>query len=112
MNSDARFDHGNPPAAIFAALGDPARQHLLELLGTAGEATATTLAGPLGMTRQAVAKHLAVLQAVGLVESNRAGKQVLFSIRPEPLDQAAAWLADTATLWDTRLAALKRAAER
>ncbi|ALE07571.1 ArsR family transcriptional regulator [Arthrobacter sp. ERGS1:01] len=97
---------------MFAALGDPARQRLLELLGTAGEATATTLAGPLGMSRQAVAKHLAVLQAAGLVESSRVGKQVLFSVRPEPLDRAAAWLADAAKLWDIRLAAIKRAAER
>ena len=118
MNGDARPDASqpgggrNPPVAIFAALGDPARQRLLELLGTAGEATATTLAEPLGMTRQAVAKHLEVLKASGLVESRRSGKQVLFSVRREPLDQTAAWLASAAQMWDTQLAAIKRAAEQ
>jgi DNA-binding transcriptional ArsR family regulator len=112
VNNNAQPGGRNPPVATFAALGDPARQHLMELLGTAGEATATTLAEPLGMTRQAVAKHLDVLKAAGLVESRRSGKQVLFSVKREPLDQAAAWLADAARLWDTQLAALKRAAER
>ncbi|WP_307857031.1 ArsR/SmtB family transcription factor [Pseudarthrobacter albicanus] len=113
MNDDARPGGGlHPPVAIFAALGDPARQRLLELLGIAGAATATTLAEPLGVTRQAVAKHLEVLKAAGLVESKRSGKQVLYSVRREPLDQTAAWLASAAKLWDTRLAAIKRAAEQ
>ncbi|MBS1864254.1 MAG: helix-turn-helix transcriptional regulator [Actinobacteria bacterium] len=54
-----------------------------------GEATATTLAGKLPVTRQAIAKHLTVLERVGLVDGRKEGRQALYAIRPERLDEAA-----------------------
>jgi ArsR family transcriptional regulator, cadmium/lead-responsive transcriptional repressor len=62
-------------------------------------------------TRQAVAKHLAVLDRAGLVEAHRYGREVRYAVRPERLDQAAQAMADAAARWDSRLRALKRFAE-
>lgn len=96
---------------VWAAVGDPLRRRLLDALLARGEATATTLAGELPVTRQAVAKHLAVLDRVGLVERRRQGREVRYAVRPEQLDAATRWLARIAAQWDDRLAAIKRLAE-
>ena len=96
---------------LWAAVADPTRQRLLDALLAHGEATATELAGDLPVTRQAVAKHLAVLDRVGLVESRRHGREVRYRIRPEQLDAATRRLARVAANWDERLAKIKRLAE-
>jgi DNA-binding transcriptional ArsR family regulator len=97
---------------LWAALGDPMRIRLLDLLLERGEATASTLAGALPITRQGVAKHLAVLERDGLVTARRSGREVRYAVREERLDQARAALARITTRWDTRLAAIKNMAER
>ena len=96
---------------VLIALSDPTRRLLLDALADEGTASATTLAGRLPVSRQAVVKHLHVLEEAGLVSGGRAGREVLFQVRPEPLDQSARWLTEMAATWDRRLAALKRAAE-
>jgi DNA-binding transcriptional ArsR family regulator len=96
---------------VLAALADPTRRQLLDVLVDAGRASATTLAGRLPVSRQAVVKHLQVLETAGLVEGVRAGRERLYSARPAPLDASARWLADLAAAWDRRLDALKQAAE-
>jgi DNA-binding transcriptional ArsR family regulator len=96
---------------VLAALADPTRRQLLDVLLDAGRASATTLAGRLPVSRQAVVKHLQILQAAGLVEAVRAGREVLYAVRPDPLDASARWLAELSATWDRRLNALKRAAE-
>jgi DNA-binding transcriptional ArsR family regulator len=58
-----------------------------------------------------VLKHLAVLQDSGLVSSTRAGREVLFQVRSQPLAETAEWLSALAAQWDSRLASLKRLAE-
>jgi DNA-binding transcriptional ArsR family regulator len=98
--------------AVLAAMADPTRRQLLDVLVDAGRASATTLAGRLPVSRQAVVKHLRVLEDAGLVAGTRAGREVLYSARTEPLDASARWLADRAAAWDRRLTALKRAAEQ
>jgi DNA-binding transcriptional ArsR family regulator len=103
----AAVEHGE----LFAALADPTRRRVLDLLASHGEGTATTLAAELPVSRPAVIKHLTVLDRAGLVESRRRGREVRYSVRPEPLDSAARWMARVAADWDTRLAALKRLAE-
>jgi DNA-binding transcriptional ArsR family regulator len=97
---------------VFAALADPTRWRVLELLAARGEGTATTLAGEMPVSRPAVIKHLAVLARAGLVESRRQGREVLFTVRPERLETTARWMAGIASQWDARLAALKRLAEQ
>ena len=96
---------------VIAALADPTRRELLDLLAARGEATATTLAERLPVSRQAVVKHLAVLDAAGLVAGSRVGREVRYSVRPAALDATARWMAALAGDWDRRLATIKRVAE-
>ena len=96
---------------LFAALAEPNRRLLLERLGTIGEATATTLATGLPVTRQAVVQHLTVLENVSLVSSQRAGRERRYTVHVEPLTAAANWMNQVAAQWDTRLAAIKALAE-
>jgi ArsR family transcriptional regulator, cadmium/lead-responsive transcriptional repressor len=97
--------------ALWAAVADPTRRRLLDVLLAQREATATTLARELPVTRQAVAKHLAVLDRAGLVEGGRQGREVRYVVRPERLDAAARSMARVAAQWDERLSAIKRIAE-
>jgi ArsR family transcriptional regulator, cadmium/lead-responsive transcriptional repressor len=96
---------------LWAAVADPTRRRLLDVLLARGDATATTLAGELPVTRQAVAKHLAVLDRAGLVAGERRGREVRYAVRPDRLDAATQALARVAAAWDGRLAAIKRLAE-
>jgi DNA-binding transcriptional ArsR family regulator len=96
---------------LWAAVADPTRRRLLDVLLAHGEATATTLAAELPVTRQAVAKHLAVLDRAGLVEGRRRGREVRYAVRPERLDDATRSMARVAAQWDERLGAIKRLAE-
>jgi DNA-binding transcriptional ArsR family regulator len=96
---------------IFAALADPTRWRVLTLIAERGEATATTLAGDLPVSRVAVIKHLAVLDRAGLVEAQRKGREVRYTVKPEKLTATARQLNAIAGEWDARLAAIKRLAE-
>lgn len=96
---------------VFAALADPTRRQLLDLLAAQGEVTATTLAERLPVSRQAVVKHLAVLDAAGLVSGHRVGREVRYEVRSAALDATARWMVALAADWDRRLARIKRAAE-
>jgi ArsR family transcriptional regulator, cadmium/lead-responsive transcriptional repressor len=96
---------------LWSAVGDPTRRRVLDLLLDRGEATATTLAGELPVTRQAVVKQLAVLDRAGLVDRRREGREMRYAIRPQRLDAATRSIAQVAAEWDARLAAIKRIAE-
>ena len=96
---------------LWSAIGDPTRRRVLDLILDRGEATATVVAGELPVTRQAVAKHIAVLGRAGLVEARREGREVRYAVRPQRLDAAARSMASVAAQWDTRLVAIKRIAE-
>jgi DNA-binding transcriptional ArsR family regulator len=102
---------GEPAEGVFVALADPTRWRVLSLLADRGEATATSLAGELPVSRVAVVKHLAVLDRAGLVEGRREGREVRYTVRTERLGEAARWMAGIAAQWDARLAAIKRLAE-
>lgn len=95
---------------MFAALGDETRWSILAALGE-GDASASALAGRLPVTRQAIAKHLAVLQEVGLVEPVRVGREVRFRVIGAELSATAAKLDAIGRDWDRRLAAIKEIAE-
>jgi DNA-binding transcriptional ArsR family regulator len=97
--------------SVLVALADPTRRQLLDLLAASGEVTATVLAGELPVSRQAIVKHLAVLDAAGLVSNARVGREVRYSVRPAALTATARWMAALATEWDRRLATIKRIAE-
>ena len=97
--------------SVISALADPTRRQLLDLLAVHGEVTATTLAEQLPVSRQAIVKHLAVLDAAGLVTGRKSGREVLYAVRPDALNATARWMAALATDWDRRLATIKRIAE-
>ncbi|MEU0430210.1 metalloregulator ArsR/SmtB family transcription factor [Streptomyces sp. NPDC006290] len=97
--------------SVLGALADPTRRQLLDLLAEQGTATATTLAERLPVSRQAVVKHLAVLDAAGLVSGSRVGREVRYAVRSAALDAAARWMAALAVDWDRRLAHIKTVAE-
>jgi DNA-binding transcriptional ArsR family regulator len=101
----------DPAPAVFAALADPTRWHLLTTLAEEGEGTATTLAAQLPVSRPAVIKHLGVLGRAGLVSRERAGREVRFRVEPERLDATARRMSAIAAAWDHRLDALKALAE-
>ena len=96
---------------LLEAVGDTSRRRVLDLMLTYGEITPTALAAELPFSRQAVAKHLLVLDRAGLVASTRQGREGRYSIRPEHLDRAARAMAKVAARWDARLGAIKRTAE-
>jgi DNA-binding transcriptional ArsR family regulator len=96
------------PAEAFAALADGTRRHILRTVARDGPVSATAIAAALPITRQAVSKHLHVLDDAGLVAPERAGRETHWRLRPDPLDAVAAWVNETGSAWDRRLARLAR----
>jgi DNA-binding transcriptional ArsR family regulator len=93
-------------AAVFGALSDPTRRRLLAAVAQRPQATATELAGELPISRQAVVKHLSALADAGLLDRERSGREVHYTITPAPLSEAVSWMAQVGGQWDTRLATL------
>ena len=93
---------------VFEALADATRRAVLRDVVARGPRTATELAADLPITRQAVAKHLAVLRDAGLVAHERSGREARFEATLGPLAEAEAWLHATGAAWDDRLARLER----
>ena len=102
---------GDVVDGVLAALADPTRRQVLDRLSDRGQATATTLADGLPISRQAIVKHLAVLDTAGLVAATKVGREVRYAVRPDALDMTARWMAALAAEWDRRLARIKRLAE-
>lgn len=96
---------------VLTALADPTRRRILDALAAHGEATATVLAAELPVSRQAIVKHLAVLDKAGLVAGRREGREARFTVRPEGLGATARWMDRIAADWDARLSVIKRLAE-
>lgn len=99
-----------PDDDLWSAVGDPTRRRVLDLL-LAGEGTATTLADRLPVTRQAVTKHLAVLDRVGLVHGTTTGRERRYRVDTEQLARASAQLDAVGRAWDARLWRIQRLAE-
>jgi DNA-binding transcriptional ArsR family regulator len=98
---------------VFAALADPTRRAMIEELLREGTTSVPRLTAELPITRQAVAKHLATLDHAGLVERAPGdGREVRYRLRDGALVSAGAWLAETESAWQRRLARLKGAVER
>jgi ArsR family transcriptional regulator, cadmium/lead-responsive transcriptional repressor len=97
---------------LWSAIGDPTRRRMLDLLLNEGGGTATSLSERLPVTRQAVAKHLVVLDRVGLVHATAIGRERQFRVDPAQLARAVAQLADVGAAWDARLHRIRRIAEQ
>jgi DNA-binding transcriptional ArsR family regulator len=97
---------------LWSAVGDPTRRRMLDLLLADGNGTATSLSERLPVTRQAVSKHLAVLDRAGLVHGVAAGRERRYRVDDAQLARAAAQLASVGSEWDGRLRRIARIAER
>ena len=94
---------------VFMALADPTRRAILASLATDGPSTATDLAGRLPITRQAIAKHLALMADAGLVTPEPGERRrVRYRLQSAPVQLAQQYLAALAHSWDDRLNALER----
>ena len=100
-----------PDDELWSAIADPSRRRVLDLLVNGGEASASSLAGRVPFTRQAVSKHLVVLERAGLVGHRKVGREVLYRVDADRLDQATTAMAELAQKWDRRLQNIKRLAE-
>ena len=96
---------------LWSAVGDPTRRRMLDLLLSGNGGTATTLSEQLPVTRQAVAKHLAVLDRVGLVHATPSGRERRYEVDEEQLARAVAQLSSVGAAWDARLRRIKHIAE-
>ena len=96
---------------LWSAIGDPSRRRVLDLLVSNGAVSASWLAGLVPFSRQAVSKHLVVLEQAGLISRRRHGREVLYQVEADRLDQATRAMADLAAQWDRRLGTIKRLAE-
>jgi len=99
----AAADH----ATVFAALGDRTRLHLLMTLSDGATRSIASLSADSRLTRQAVTKHLKVLEGAGLVASVRVGRESRFAYRPEPMNDARSWIDEVSAQWAGALQRLK-----
>ncbi len=96
---------------LWTAIGDPTRLRVLDLLVTAGPGTASSLSRELPVTRQAVAKHLTVLERAGLVHPAPAGREVRYLVDAEQFARACEQVSQVSRAWDGRLRRIKAMAE-
>jgi DNA-binding transcriptional ArsR family regulator len=89
----------------LVALADPTRRAILQRLSK-GEARVTELAAPFDISLNSVSKHIRMLERARLVKRRRAGREHFLSFNPKPLDDTAAWIESTRTVWKARLDAL------
>jgi DNA-binding transcriptional ArsR family regulator len=92
--------------AVFAALADPTRRAIIERLSR-GEARVTEVAEPFHMSLNAVSKHIRVLEASGVVERHRKGRDHILSINTRSLDEVDGWIDRTRRYWEQRLDAME-----
>lgn len=98
-------------ATVFAALGDETRLRLVARLCEDGPASITALTAGSKVSRQAITKHLRVMEDAGLVRVDRQGREAIWELRPERLATARRYLEDISLQWDAALGRLKRFVE-
>jgi DNA-binding transcriptional ArsR family regulator len=102
-----RFNRRRAPAPVFAALGDRTRLSLVAKLSEGELYSISQLTQGSRLTRQAITKHLRVLEHAGVVRCMRRGRESLFAFNPEPLQEAKSYLESVSAQWDQSLARLK-----
>ena len=105
-------DDGPGVDAVFAALADGTRRTVLRTVVADGPITATAIAGDLPVSRQAIAKHLQILQSAGLVRAERSGRESRYEASAGAMRPAVDWIEATDAAWSRRLADLSREVAR
>ncbi len=98
---------GQAPATVFAALGDETRLFLVANLCRGQPRSISQLTQGSKLTRQAITKHLRVLESAKLVRCHRSGRQSLFEFDPQPMDELKRYLALVSAQWDEALSRLR-----
>lgn len=98
-------------AAVFAALGDETRMAFVTRLGAEGPLSTAELGEGAAISRQAIARHLHVLAAVGLVRGDRHGRDRVWTLEPRPLAEARRHLEQISRQWDDALSRLRALVE-
>lgn len=106
-NSEVLGHDDADPAPVFAALGDRTRLSLLTKLNDGTPRSIAGLSAGTALTRQAVTKHLRVLENAGLVTHNRVGRESQYTLRPEPIADLKTYLEGVSRQWDKALARLR-----
>jgi DNA-binding transcriptional ArsR family regulator len=96
-----------PRAPVFAALGDATRLSLIAKLSAGQPHSISQLTEGCRLTRQAITKHLRVLQSVGIVHSVHRGRENLFAFDPKPIEESRKYLNFVSEQWDQALSRLK-----
>jgi DNA-binding transcriptional ArsR family regulator len=112
MSPEASRAASRDPAPVFAALGDATRLRLIERLADGRPRSIVQLAADFPVTRQAVSKHLRVLERAGLVARDRVGRESRFTYVPKPVEDARSYLDEVSRQWDEALLRLKSFVER
>ena len=107
----ARRPRARPAARVFAALGDPTRLALVDKLADGARRSIAQLSEGETVTRQAITKHLRVLESAKIVRSERAGRETLYVLDPLPISEARTYIDAVARRWDEALGRLKAFAE-
>lgn len=100
-----------PDDELWAAISDPSRRRVLDILVRGGEASASSLAEEVPFSRQAVSKHLVLLERVGLVSRRKQGREVLYQVDAVRLGEGTQAMSELAQQWDRRLHTIKKLAE-
>lgn len=109
--------HARPPqkparaASVFWALGDPTRLALVNRLSDGSHCSIAELSQGHPVTRQAITKHLRVLEAARIVRQQRAGRERLYALDPAPIEELRGYIDWLSSQWDARLARLKALVE-
>src|SRR5215472_2169511 len=109
---DSRLDALKTRASVFAALGDETRLSVLAKLCNGVPQSISRLTAGTKLSRQAVTKHLHVLANAGVVRNLRIGRESLFELEPQPIEQVRDYLDQVSRQWDDALARLKSHVER
>jgi DNA-binding transcriptional ArsR family regulator len=104
---NSRFDPLKTPATVFAALGDETRLSVLGRLCNGVPQSISRLTAGTNLSRQAVTKHLHVLANAGVVRSARVGRESLFELEPQPIEEVRNYLDQVSKQWDDALMRLK-----
>ena len=112
MSNRRARSHLADPAPVFAALGDETRLALLWKLNDGQTQSITNLSADTKLTRQAITKHLRVLEHAGLVSSNKVGRESQYTFQPEPIASLKSYLDSVSAQWDDALSRLRSFVEQ
>ena len=102
----------NTVSTLFIALADPTRRQIVEILSDGQVRSVSEIAGHFGSSRQAVTKHLSILNDAGVIACERHGRDRHNRLQPDGLDPLREWFSHYSVFWDNRLAALKQQVEQ